>query len=405
MPRPRFRLHPSRCNTFRRHDSVRLPAAVRAVSYLFCASLCLLAQPSLADPRLEAPAYGNITERRLAEDYPDLNALLVSSHVIPGLHRNFVPQGIDFLDSHPDEVVLSGYFCEGFSSWWQIIRRCVRERSAFYLFDLEAGEAVRLALLEESNGEPMRRHAGGVAELYGQLWLPDSFQLFRFDLSELRNARDSVITMRPGNERRIGVDSSGDFLTAFDDTLWIGNFQRGRLGKPLPLHYKSISSGSSGWTAGYRIDPGTLRPTSRTQYNVSYGGVFHEVHRPDAALHHGSNVQGMAFLDEQRVVLSTSYGYRLSALTFHALPHPPLRATKGGQDMMLPDGSTLKVQTLAEPTRQNLIAAPPGAEGVAFNGSNLVVAFEGGALPYRKRWRRIEDRMLLLRPPSSRTDR
>lgn len=380
---------------------VRRPGVSRAAKGLLCLALSFAGQSLQADPRLEAPGYGNISEREFREDYAALSERLAGSHVIPGLHRNFVPQGLEFLEPESNEVVLSGYFCERFSRWWRsFVRHCVQKRSAFYLFDLDAGKAVRLALLEEHSGEPMRRHAGGVALLHGRLWLPDYFQVFRFDLSELRDAPGSVITMRPGNEKRIGVDSSGDFITAFGDMLWIGNFQRGRRGNPLPVHYTSLLTSTRGWTAGYRINPDTLRPESRVRYEVSYGGVLYDVHRPNAALHHGSKVQGMSFLGGKRVVLSASYSYQKSALTFHGLAHPPAREAGPDETMMLPDGSTLRIRTLDASSRQQLVTAPPGAEGIAFNGSLLAVAFEGGALPYRQRWRRLEDRFLLLRPPS-----
>lgn len=376
----------------RGHHSISLTALL-----VLCIGILPVGREVHADPRLEIHRYGNIGERQFNEGYPDLGNLLVGTRTIPGLHRNFVPQGIEFLDSGSDEVVLSGYFCERFSSRWRtLIRRCVRKRSAFYLFDLEAGEPVRLALLTERDGEPMRRHAAGVAELYGRLWLPDFFQVFRFDLSELRGADESVITMRPENEEPIGVDSSGDFITAFKDSLWIGNFQRGRRGAPLPVHYRSRSAGTQGWTAGYRIDPDTLRPASQGRYSVTFGGNLYEVHRPDAAFHHGSKVQGMSFLDEHRVVLSTSYGPGQSVLAFHRLSHPPLRQAANGEEMKLPDGSLLRVQTLGITTQQRLITAPPGAEGVTYDGRRLAVAFEGGALPYRNRWQRIEDRILML---------
>ncbi len=375
-------------------------ATLRARLALVLLAVLAAANVVRAEDRLESPSFGNIGDARFSRNYPALNILLLDGHVIPGLHWNFVPQGIDFLTSHPDKVVLSGYFCERFSTWRQgFIRRCRAKRSAVYLYDLNAGKAVRLALLEESNGLPMRRHAGGVAELYDRLWLPDNFVVFRFDLGELLGARDPVITMRPENETPIGVDSSGDFITAFDDGLWIGNFQRRDRGRPLPAHYRSPVTGTHGWTAGYRIDPDTLRPTSRKRYQVSFGGEDYEVYRPDAAIHHRNKIQGISFTDNRGVVLSASYGNRFSALAFHRLPAAPFRDTVFGEQVTLPDGTSLQVQSLGLKTRSHLITAPPGAEGVAYNGTVLTVAFEGGALPYRERWRRIEDRFLLFLPP------
>lgn len=353
-----------------------------------------------ADPRLEARGFGNIGAAVFARSYPGLDALLIEGHVIPGLHRGFVPQGIDFLDDHPGEVVLSGYFCERFTpAWRSLFRRCLRKRSALYLYDLDAGEALRLALLEERDGLPMRRHAGGVAELHDRLWLPDNFIVYRFALAELREASAPVITMRPENGTPIGVDSSGDFITAHGDSLWIGNFQRARRGQPLPAHYRSLLTETRGWTAGYRIDPETLRPTSEARYEVSFGGIAFEVYRPDAALHHRSKVQGISFVGDRHVVLSASYGGSASMLSFHRMPGTPFDDAAFGTPVTLPDGSEVAVQPLGPVTRTRLVPAPPGAEGVAHDGTRLAVPFEGGAMPYRQRWRRIEDRLLLLLPP------
>jgi hypothetical protein len=364
----------------------------------------LSAHGTPADDRLAAHSFRNIGESRFALEYPVLNARMIGGHVIPGLHRGFVPQGIDFLSSHPNEVVLSGYFCERMSTWKNLLRRCLVKRSAVYLYDLDAGEAVRLALLEERDGEPMRRHAGGIAELHERLWVPDNFIVFRFHLDELRSAAEPIITMRPENEAAIGVDSSGDFITAFEGRLWIGNFQRGRRGRPLPDHYLSPLTGAAGWTAGYRIDPETLRPTSQSRYRVSFGGIEYEVYRPDAAFHHRNKVQGITFMDDGRVVLSASFGGNLGALSFHrlhGLHGPHARDQAFAADVTLPDGSSLRVDTLALPTREKFVPTPPGAEGITYDGTTLAVAFEGGAIPYRERWRWIEDRMLLLRPPAT----
>ncbi|UEX76748.1 hypothetical protein LMH63_12365 [Spiribacter halobius] len=372
----------------------------KALPAMALLALLLCAPPVAGDSRLETQAFGNLHDSRLDRHFPLLSELMVGGHVLPGLHRNFVPQGVDYLAGHEGEAVLSGYFCKRFTARYRgPFRRCVLKRSALYLFDLESGRAQRLALLEEPDGTPMRRHAGGVAELYERLWLPDNFVVFRFSLEALRTADEPVITLRPENERAIGVDASGDFITAHEGTLWIGNFQRGRRGNPLPAHYQAPDAETRGWTAGYRIDQDTLRPVSQARYRVNFAGVAFEVYRPDAALHHRNKVQGMTFLDDTRVVLSTSFGPRRGALAFHRLAAAPIGDSAEGAAVTLPDGSTLPVQSLTRATRASVISTPPGAEGVSWDGQRLAVPFEGGAMPYRQRWRWREDRLLLLTPP------
>ncbi|WP_440995862.1 hypothetical protein [Arhodomonas sp. SL1] len=369
------------------------------------AALLLLAVScgAAADPRLEAPSFRNIDPVTFRFDYPALAALKLEGQVVPGLHRNFVPQGIDYVDRDNGRVVLSGYFCERVGRglrWQMFIRRCMLKHSALYLYDLAAGETVRLAMLEERDGEPMRRHAGGVAVLHDWLWVPDRFQVFRFALDELLDAEVPVITMRPDNERPIPVDSSGDFVTAEGGMLWVGNFQRGDRGAPLPQHYLSLLGDTRGWTAGYRIDPETLRPVNRERYQLRWGGMSHEVYRPDIALHHRDRVQGISFLGTHRVVLSASWGRAPSSFAFHHLPSSVAEALeKPSPTVRLPDGTEIPVLTLFRPTREMRVHAPPGSEGISFDGRGLVTVFEGGAMPYRERWPDVEDRMIRFLPP------
>lgn len=356
----------------------------------------------VGDPqrRLETQSYTNLDAIAYRLEYPAMAALLVQGHTVPGLHANFVPQGIDYLRDDSRRAVISGYFCERFQRAplrQGLISMCEKKRSALYLIDLEDGRALRVALLEERNGEPMRRHAGGIAVLFDRLWLPDTFEVLRFDLAELVDGWSKSITMAPENTQRIGVDSSGDFITANGDTLWIGNFQRASRGAPLPAHYRSRASGTAGLTTAYRIDPDTLRPVNTQQYTVHFGRRTYEVYRPDAGLHHRNEVQGLSFIDEQHVALSSSWGDARSALSFHRLPGKPA----DGPQVELPDGSTIPIWPLFPATRQMLIKAPPGSEGIAFDGHLLLMVFEGGALPYRERWQTIEDRMILFQPPGA----
>lgn len=356
-----------------------------------------------AKRRLEVHGYSNLDPVSYRLSYPVMAGLLVEGHVVPGLHANFVPQGIDFLPDESTRAVLSGYFCQRFQRAplrQGLISLCSQKQSALYLVDLEAGKALRLAMLEERDGEPMRRHAGGIAVLHDRLWLPDTFEVLRFDLSKLVDSWSKTITLKPENKERIGIDSSGDFITAKGDSLWIGNFQRASRGAPLPRHYRSLGGGTAGWTAAYRIDPKTLRPVNTEQYTVHFAGKPYEVYRPDAGLHHRSLVQGMTFIDERRIVLSTSWGNAPSAFNFHRLPDNPLEADHDDVPLVeLPDGSEIPVWAVLPATREMQIFAPPGAEGIAFDGQLLLTVFEGGALPYRERWGHIEDRMILFQPP------
>lgn len=122
----------------------------------------------------------------------------------------------------------------------------------------------------------------------------------------------------------------------------------------------------------------TLRPVNRTSYHVSFSSVRFEVYRPDAALNHRNKVQGMTFLDDKRVVLSTSFGPRRGALAFQRLAAPPLGDAAHGLPVTLPDDLTLHVQALNRSTREFVMSTPAGAEGISSDSERIAVAFKGG---------------------------
>ncbi len=106
----------------------------------------------------------------------------------------------------------------------------------------------------------------------------------------------------------------------------------------------------------------------------------------------------MAFCGDV-VTLSVSYGPADTKLAFYK---SPLHATSGFA-VPLPGGMATEGFVLNGTNHLHTLHAPAGAQNLAWNGRNLLVAFEGGSKVYRERWRGwnagIEDRCHILRVP------
>ena len=115
-------------------------------------------------------------------------------------------------------------------------------------------------------------------------------------------------------------------------------------------------------------------------------------------LHHRERAQGIAVGDDGVVALSLSYGNADSEIAFYRLGDSQ-SLLQGPGRTALPDGASVRSWTLSEANRVGpVLRAPPGSEGVTWINGRLAVVFEGGAYPYRTRWARLEDRVLVLDP-------
>jgi len=337
------------------------------------------------------------------EGYPDFAALAHkdSSKTIPGLSANFVPQGICWIPDS-DQVLISGYQGLTFKQEWQaisqrpFIKQAARvDEKASVVILLRNGVPKRIAYLADENGDRMSRHAGGIAVWNGSFWIPGNYRLYRFPLKSLLDGDEDVVTVK-SDHAHMPVDSTGSFISAYGDDLLIGDF--GREGShPTPSHHRSAMTQHLAWTAAYRMDKATNLPISTNRYLLlDTEGQSHDVLTPDYVLHHRQLVQGIAVRNDGLIALSLSYGDTDSKIAFYRIDNTG-DASSAPSQTRLPNGSTIPSWTLSEGNwTGTTIKAPPGSEGLAWNGKQLAIAFEGGAYPYRERWTKIEDRIILL---------
>ena len=304
-------------------------------------------------------------EREFAHRYPRLAGLLDRRWLTPGLLAGYVPQGLAW----------AGEGC------LLVAAHCARKERPSLIITVDSvdGRPLEAARLRETDGSPHIGHVGGLAVIGHSIFVTSGRRSsplgvgLQFPLSSIMSpGLDGVVA-----EAEMVIDARGSFMTAHDGDLWVGDFWRLRgNGHRTAAHHHHGQH--RGWVAAHRVGAGGLASA------------------PHRALFIPSCVQGITFVGEM-IILSRSWGSSDSGLELHKLPARPWR------QRCLPSGSPLDVAILDDHTLVEVLTMPPGAQGVAWTGSNVITVFEGGAIRYTDRWRSdgaiIEDCILGLRLP------
>jgi hypothetical protein len=302
------------------------------------------------------------------DNYSQFRSLVLSSFTLPGLAAGFVPQGIANIPGSP-ALIVSGYHADS-------------KLSVVYLIDLNAQKPLRVAYLT-SGGIPQKRHAGGVAVTGDHFWIPGNGSLFRFPLYELLSHEASDRLHIEMDVEITGIESRGSHLSAWGDYLIMGDFGSRRPQHGPVSHHRSPKDSRLLYRSlVFKIDRLSNMPV--------------DVDRPSLIIHHDDQVQGLAMGLNGLVVTSRSWGDNHSRFEFHRIPlednwikyssRSPYRKGDLAEDL-IPSIS------LSRDNRLITIFGPPGSEGIALVGNKAMTLFEGGAYPYRSRWKTLEDRV------------
>jgi len=305
-----------------------------------------------------------------AKQFPQLNQAVCGSMIAPGLETDYVPQGVGWLDG--SKIVLS-YYDKGKA----------KRPSLLVVADVKAGRVLGEFRLFDVNGKPYTGHAGGVAGSKRFLWTGSAGRLLRFAMPGDPVPKKADLQA----DAAFNVDSTAAFVSVDGDNLWVGDYSYGRR-YPTPKHHHA--RGRSAWAAMYRLDRVSQRPAATKTYRTGGKTVL----RPDRALFIPQQVQGIAFCRDV-VALSISYSYSNSKLSLY-------RSPLGGKpfEAKTPGKIPVNAVVLDRENHIKTIDMPAGSEGIAYDGRQLAVVFEGGSRHYRDRWRlfggAIEDRILVL---------
>ena len=261
---------------------------------------------------------------------------------IPGIGSGFVPQGFEDTD---DGLLISGYMKkEG-------------EPSRIYLMkDEKNAQAIDLYY---KDGTPYTGHAGGIDLWHDFVYLTGDKTTEVFDLGDLTDGDGKATVL---GEFDPGLDPA--WCTVVGDYILMGSFANSKAGD-------------------YPPDPDECMTTPAGDRNVSLIFVFKLNDRmhlgisptPVAAISSGEKIQGLTFLSDSSLVLSTSYGLKSSWLIFHAID-----TERVGRYQI--EGGTVPLIYLDSATETKRVKAPPMSEELIVKDGYLFVMNESACNKY-----------------------
>lgn len=272
--------------------------------------------------------------------YWDFFSLTKTEFSVPGLLHGVVPQGFYYLEDE-DVFLMSGYMTDDSAS-----RIYVRSTSG----------KTHYVNLKNEDGTPYTRHCGGVCANGKFVYIAGKTGLDVFLLSDVLNGE---------NATRQGVVETG-FRVSFCDFagghLMAGNFY-------YPETYETPEE--------HRL----VTPAGDQNYGViaifreSAAWEFGVDPTPIAALSIPEKVQGIAAIDKDRVILSTSYSLKSSQIFIHML-------NTERPDRIQINGAPVPLYYLDSTTLQQTLTLPPMSEEMAVKDGRVYVLFESACSKY-----------------------
>ncbi len=258
----------------------------------------------------------------------------------PGLWTGYVHQGYTSVD---ESTRLScGYMSNG------------RASRIYILKNASNSEFVEL---RQQNGELYTGHTGGIAKYDDTVYITGSTGCDIFSYADITDG-DGIATQV--GEFKTPNDPA--YCTIYDGNLYVGSFYREGNYETPDEHRFITPSGdkNKALIAIYSLNKETGLPICDT---------------PEMLFSTTGLVQGMAFIDTERIVLSTSYGLAKSHLLVYNLKEASTGMAKiNGQDIALLylDSSCL-VDT---------IVAPPMAEELIYQDEKICIINESASMKY-----------------------
>lgn len=261
---------------------------------------------------------------------------------IPGLWEGYVPQGYSFLDG-TDTRIMCGYMSNG-------------KASRIYI---TGGDDTVCVEMKNADGSDYTGHTGGIAVMGDYVYVTAKTGCDIFSLADIRDG-DAVATQIDS------VETINDpaYCIIEDGFLYVGSFYRAADYETPDSHRMTTPAGDSNTAiiSVYKLDPDTCKPIDST---------------PDLILSTTGAVQGMTFIDGDRIALSTSYGISKS----HIYVYDTTKACGelGGFDV---DGVTVPLLYLDSACLIDDIVAPPMAEEIIYDDGKIYIMNESACMKY-----------------------
>ena len=184
--------------------------------------------------------------------------VFIETFNITGYQNGYVPQGITYSDKY--DVVLQTSYSK-------------KNHSMLFVYNYSDGKVLKQLTIKDSNGNDSHEHVGGITTDNEHVWISNDYVLSEFSFEEILNTNEEIIT----SKKDLRISNKGDFCYYKDDTLWIGEFRiMGE--KPLLLGFNK-----------------------------------NDLENPLYALEIPYLVQGMSMLEDNSIILTTSFSNLLQS--------------------------------------------------------------------------------------------
>lgn len=243
-----------------------------------------------------------------------------SKFLVPGMDSPFVQQGFDYVPEQ-DAYLISGYMNDG---------------SASRIYIREDGD-VRYVELKNANGTDYTRHCGGICHNGRYVYVAGKNGLEVFSLDDILDGGNATVL----GQIETGFDVS--FCSFYEGHLLAGEFYRAESHETDPSHWQMTPSGAQ-------------NPALIVAYRGDVTAAFGIAPSPVAAISVPEQVQGVCVAGEE-LVLSTSYGFASSHLSYHRIGETTGSITLSGTEVPLLylDSTTLTEQVALPPMSQELV--------------------------------------------------
>lgn len=284
------------------------------------------------------------------EPYTEFYRTARAEFEIVGLEDNLVPQGMDYY-AEDNIFLVGGYMSDG-------------KASRVYIVDGETNETEKYFSLayenEEGNVVDYIGHCGGLKTNGNGVWFSGEGMVYYFDYTKIASVENGGQIVA---DSYFSAPNGADFLTIFDNKLFVGEFHREGNYNTSESHIIETENGTNrAVTFAYEINN-----------NENYGLVNLN---PTYAISTPSLVQGMVIINNT-IILSTSYSLPSSNIYVfeNILGVNPEKMTFEGVDE--------EVDTYILDTPAKTIKAPCMSEEMAIKDGRLYILFENACNKYK----------------------
>lgn len=260
--------------------------------------------------------------------------------LVPGLDSPFVQQGFDYVDTE-NVYLVSGY---------------MNDDTASRIYIRQDGSDTRFVELKNMDGSDYLGHAGGICHNGRYVYLAGDGGLEVLTLDDVLDGGYATIIGRI----ETGFDIS--YCSFYNGYLLAGEFYRAGNYETDPSHWQTTPDG-------------TVNPALITVLRGDETAAFGVAPVPVAAISVPEQVQGICFTGADELVLSTSYGFANSYLTYH-------RVDAGYAGRVQLSGTEVPLLYLDGTTRTDLVALPPMSEEIVYRDGKIYIMCESASNKY-----------------------